>query len=53
MTTTPNPEPADTLGGPDPGGHEDELAEPDPNAGPDTLGGPDPGGREDELSPGS
>ena len=48
------PEPSrrqwDTLGGPDPGGREDELGGPD-LPGTDTLGGPDPGGQEDELRP--
>jgi hypothetical protein len=52
MTSDSNPESAgqgpDTLGGPDPGGPEDELAGPGA-PGPDTLGGPDPGGTEDEM----
>ena len=54
MTTAQNPGPADerpdVFGGPDPGGEEDEFAEPGP-PGQDTFGGPDPGDREDELRP--
>jgi hypothetical protein len=45
----PAEESRDTLGGPDPGGREDELGGPAPEGATDTLGGPDPGGREDEL----
>ena len=47
------PDPAEeargTLGGPDPGGFEDELGSRTPDGAKDTLGGPDPGGSEDEL----
>lgn len=49
MTSAQHPEPKDTLGGPDPGGEEDEFAEPGA-PGPDTLGGRDPGGEEDEFA---
>jgi hypothetical protein len=45
----PAKETRDTLGGPDPGGWEDELGSRTPDGAKDTLGGPDPGGREDEL----
>lgn len=38
----------DTLGGPDPVEHEDELGGPDESAG-DVLGDPDPGDGEDEF----
>jgi hypothetical protein len=54
MANAQNPQPEsqtpDELGGPDPGGREDELGAPGDIAGPDTLGGPDQGGREDELA---
>jgi hypothetical protein len=46
----PAEEGRDTLGGPDPGGREDELGGPTREGATDTLGGPDPGGREDEIS---
>jgi hypothetical protein len=45
----PAKETFDTLGGPDPGGREDELGGGTPDGAKDTLGGPDPGGPEDEL----
>jgi len=52
MTNEQNPQPVsqapDTLGGPDPGSREDELAG-SGASGPDVFGGPD-AGPEDELA---
>jgi len=45
----PAEEALDTLGGPDPGGPEDDLRGRTPDGAGDTLGGPDPGGSEDDL----
>jgi hypothetical protein len=50
-TSAPGPDDRtrDTLGGPDPGGREDEIGGPAATGAEDTFGGPDPGGREDEI----